>query len=225
MDTINQILNVNFIYVAGFRGRGVVSKTIKFVEGLFSAYADFTHVGILIHSSQLNQELRDENCIQIGEWICFESTLSGKWNDDVKNSCNKTFFGVQGRKLSELINSYNGYEGYLCIARLLIHQKPFELNINLKKHLNKKYDYNFLNLLTIHTIEKKQLSLVMNNICSFFGVAPTEKMFCSEFVFKFLNDCKLIPNKYINKHPKNISPSFIITEIIQKTFIFTTRPH
>lgn len=220
-NLINEKLNIEKIYLVGFKGRGIVSNLIKFLEQFFFAYSEYTHIGILIHSSQLEFFIKNENCILDNEWICFESTLSGKYNDNINNSCNKTFFGIQARKFSQIIEIYNGHEGYFCVGKLLLDNKPLNLNKNLKKYLKKKYDYNFFNLLTINIIEKNN----MDKILSFFCIKPTEKRFCSDFVFTFLKDCNLIPDKFINIHSKNISPSFLINNIIHKNFIFISKPH
>lgn len=225
MSIINNLLNSKLdnesIYLVGFRGRGIVSNLIKFVEHLFFAYSEYTHIGILIHSSQLCSDIKMENCILNNEWICFESTLSGKYNDNINNSCNKTFFGIQARNFKDIIEIYNGQEGYFCVGKLLVNSKPFNLNNNLKKYLKKKYDYNIFNLFTINIIEKHNV----DKILLFFSIKPTEKRFCSDFVFAFLKDCNLIPDKFLNYHSKNISPSFLINNIIHKKFIFISKPH
>ena len=221
-DFISTKLDHRMIYLACFRGRGVVSKTIKFTESLFFAYSEFTHVGLLIHSSQLNKEIKDNGCIIDQEqWIVFESTLSGRWNDNVKNTCSKTFFGVQMRKFSELIKSYNGREGYLAIGKLLINKYPYNLNQNLKKYLNIGYDYNIFNLLSINTVDRKLIDTVLKIFC----LKPTEKRFCSDFVFKVLNECGLIPDEYKKIRSKNISPSFLTTKLIFKDYVYITKPH
>lgn len=214
-------LDYRKIYLACFRGRGVVSKTIKFTESLFFAYSEFTHVGLLIHSNQLDEEIKSKGCVYNEEWIVFESTLSGKWNDNIKNTCKKTFFGVQMRKFSELIESYSGQEGYLAVAKFLVDKNTLNLNEILKKYLGLGYDYNFFNLLTINTVDRK----VINMGVKILGLTPTQKNFCSEFVFRVLKDCDMVPDKYIKVNSKNISPSFLTTKFIHKDFIFITKPH
>ncbi len=155
------------VHVLFFCTHGYAAKTIKAYERIFLRKVRFNHVGIAVHTSMLGTR----GCLPDDEFVVLESTLSGPINDGIYDVCNEVTWGVQMRRLSDLISTYKA-SGCL-IARSECKEVDREvLAATFKAMQNIKYETNPLNLLSIHAP---------------FLRMESNRMFCSQFVASFLH--------------------------------------
>lgn len=167
-----------------FRGSDFVSGIIAKLQYLFQSVDTFTHVGIVIDSSILKFDGMEPNTLYI-----WESTMSGFLGDGANKVSGQTF-GVQVRKLADVIENYKNPRTKIAWAKMKenpLDKKETETELeyvnrlqtslnNLQKfydcHKNAGYDYNPLHLLStlIPNITSHDTQLYKHN----------EKFFCSE---------------------------------------------
>ena len=187
-------MNSKNLYIVFFSSFDFVSTSIRKVEKVFFPNRKvFSHVGLLFHESILNKNVSSKICSKLkNEFLVIESTLSGSLNDGVKNTCGKTFFGVQVRSFNELVKHYKDDRGKIAICKItnfdLFPNRDLFNNLVLKV-LYTKYENIIVNLLCIHLP---------------FPVLKSKRMFCSELVYFILNNLNII-EKQLN--PKKVSPN------------------
>lgn len=186
------------LFIIYFRSDDVISKFIRLWENLNMVNDEFSHVGLLMHSDHLDENIKISNCLlNKNKWIVIESTSSGYLNDGVYDTCGNVNITVQIRFFDDLLEKYNGKKGgRIAISKI----KPLSLeNIETKKKLNTiiknslgiSYEKAIINLFSVHI-----------NI----PTIPNMGMFCSEFVYLV---CSKLLNKTESLNPKKISPNSI----------------
>lgn len=103
-----------------FRGGEFVSTAIRYLENLEVGNGDWSHVGLVVTKDVL-PNLKNAKEGQLYVW---ESTLSGKLNDDVMDlESGKSVFGVQVRSLDKLVPEYN--KGEALVAWSALENNPY----------------------------------------------------------------------------------------------------
>lgn len=199
-------LSKNKIYIILFSSNDPISSTITCFESFCLRHkCIFSHSGILFHSEILLPEFKFSICNPEDSFLVIESTLSGRLNDDVYNTCGKVKFGVQIRLLNELIESYSTKNG-TKIAVAEIEEKIADLSSKftniLQKYITRKYEYLITNLLIIH--------LPISSI-------ESESVFCSELVYRILKELRINIRK---KHPKKVSPNSLLKYLKLKELVY-----
>jgi uncharacterized protein (DUF1919 family) len=201
MDFINR----DKLYIILFSSTDIISSSIKLFESCFlKRKCIFSHVGILFHSKLLLPEFKFSVC-NPDNFIVIESTLSGKLNDDVYDTCGRIKFGVQMRSLTDLIESYSNKEGTkMAIAEIIdkIENLPYKFSEILNKYITKKYERCITNLITIH--------LPIPSIAN-------KKVFCSELVYRILRDLGVHIQK---KNPKKVSPNSLLDYVTIREVVY-----
>lgn len=195
---MTECLNKSKLYVIFFSSSDFVSKTIRWFDSCWlSRPCAFSHSGILFHKQFLSLKLYNYLCQPNDEFLVIESTLSGRLNDCVYNTCKQSYFGVQIRSLTELLNSYkNQINGSIAVCEIDIPNTPntFEcFSSILQKYLQKKYERKLPNLFLVHM--------------PIFPAFKSNTFFCSELVYRILKDLKV---KIQKRSAKKVSPNSLI---------------
>lgn len=165
------------VYMAFFISTDTIGKLIRQFEKFFTSDKTiFTHVGLVIKSSIVNDIVP---CFQSCKYVIYESTYSGLLNDNIKNTCDNAFLGVQFRDFDLICRAYKERHQKIAISSIqgLPHNYKDILRRSVVTHINKSYDLTIVNLLTIH--------LPLPGI-------KTNGMFCSDLVCKVLQDLGVI---------------------------------
>lgn len=193
------------IYLILFSSADYVSKTIKCYETLcLHKRCLFSHVGLLFSVDLLDFDFYETICKPKDEFLVIESTLSGVLNDNVYNTCGKTVFGVQIRSFYELLQNYQNNDSMIAVSEVITNNLQNFSNI-LRKYLNKPYEMFLANLITVH------LPII--------PAIKSSTFFCSELVYRILNELEVIVNK---KSPKKVSPNNLAMQPFFKEPIFIT---
>lgn len=101
-QTRNQLAPLDLLL---FKGGDFVSDIIRKSERLWlgKGAGEFSHVGLVVTRNLLP----DNELLKWGELYIWESTISGKLGQGVKNVEGRSFLGVQLRKLDDVIEAYD----------------------------------------------------------------------------------------------------------------------
>jgi len=171
-----------------FTGHGIVSNIIREAEEKEEGEGKFSHIGMVICGKDFPSSHRYHS----QDIYVFESTLGGTLNDGVQNLRKKTRFGVQLRRLSEVI----GAGGRGLWAPLHVQPAPRQVAAVVKKYEGIGYNADFCTLLAAVCDSEY---LLCNKRLGFDG----ERLFCSELVARVFQDLGLLP---IEVHPSLCTP-------------------
>ena len=183
-----------------FIGGEKISSTIRFIQrvslGVENKLEVWSHVGLVV-----TRDLLDDKRLEPGKLYLIESTLSGKFNDGIKNVDGKSFFGVQIRDLDQLVKKYAGKKKR-GIAWSRLHNNPFRLTSQTEDGLLKQKEIQFA-FTTVWPVRWEGIRYNFNLISLAASVWPAFKpldwlllkfdflntddwLFCSELVFDIL---------------------------------------
>jgi len=184
-------MNIDLVYIVFFSSSQIISSAIKLSEKLYLDNVRFSHTGLLVYSKNFEDDIILNNCISKEGWYVLESTLSGRLNDGIRNTCGKTVFGVQIRDFDRISKQYETI-AVRDIKSTLGNRKC--INEFIRFYGGYSYETNPINLLTVH-----------HNAIESFHFFGKKNVFCSELVFLFLQS--LHPFK---RNPKKVSPNFLL---------------
>jgi hypothetical protein len=197
-DVIDKIKPFDIVF---FSGNGIASDLIKFVQSIllnnekdnnFVKPGEFSHVGMIITS-----EVVDYPGVEEGIIYLLESTISGFGKGKAKDISGKPFFGVQIRRLEEVMEDY---KTEIAIGNL-INNPLLKENIDIKEIKEKfsnivrtllytDYEYNLVSLGSSLIEELRPFRNFTNKIMN------TERnLFCSELVATILQKLNIIDEK------------------------------
>lgn len=188
-----------------FSGGEYVSKFIKYLETVkLERMTDtpvepgaFSHVGIVVTS-----EILDHPKVKPGEIYIWESVLSGKLGDGIKNIDDATFFGVQLRDFDDLLPAYDlSNDTRVAVAHLI--DNPLDDGIKggmvkdrfakiFEKYNGVFYDVNLMNQFGALF---KGCRKVRDEIESIIG--NDSWLFCSEHVAQIYVDMGILPKTVV----------------------------
>lgn len=187
-----------------FQGADFVSKTIMSIErfnNLYERSGDFSHVGMVVTSDILQNDL-----VEPGKLYIWESILGGKLGYDVKNLHGKTQFGVQLRDFDKLIVNYDKPNDTAIaygslITNPLDYQSPVEVKNRFTLFFNQyngeHYDANLYSLFSAIIPCMRPCRSKVEDFCK-----TNEWLFCSELV--------AMAYKYMRIYPEYVDPKTVI---------------
>lgn len=188
-----------------FSGGEYVSRFIKYLEVVkLERMTDtpvepgaFSHVGIVVTS-----EIIDHPNVKPGKIYIWESVLSGKFGDGVKNIKDNTFFGVQLRDFDSLLPAYDlSNDTRVAVAHLIDNPLDDDTKKGMVKEyfarIFEKYDGVFydVNLMNEFGALFKTCRKVRDGIESIIG--NDSWLFCSEHVAQIYVDMGILPKTVI----------------------------
>jgi hypothetical protein len=152
----------------------------------------FSHAGMIVTS-----DILDDVRVKPGKLYIWESTMSGRLTDGVKNIDNKVQFGVQLRDFDKVMKGYDANpDTRIAVCHLkrspkLSGQVKRDFTQFFKKVNGTGYDY----------VPRSLLSVV----CGCFRKETTEKednekLFCSELVAYCWKEMSILPESVLAKH-------------------------
>ena len=179
----------------------------------------FSHVGIVVTS-----EILDSPLIEEGKIYVWESTISGRFGQNVQNVRHEDFLGVQLRNLDELFPAYDDPPS-TWIAVCHLSNNPYDLapsedeKVALKKRFTAifdrldgvRYDLNPVALASsifpVLRPTRRQMKKILEGSGAKILSAPAEWLFCSELAATVYRDMGLYPESII---PDNVLPMDLI---------------
>lgn len=140
------------------KGGEHISNAIRFIQqvtlGVKERKDVWSHMGLVV-----TRELYDDPRLKPGKLYLIESTLSGKFNDGVKNIDGKSFFGVQIRDLDKLAKKYTkNKKGGIGWARL--RNNPFALPFDEDKEEGEEKE----EIERLREIKRREYQLIFTKI-------------------------------------------------------------
>jgi hypothetical protein len=207
-----------------FKGSDFVSDIIRLIEyvDLDSNWAEqYTHSALVV-----TKELLNDDRLEDGKLYVWESTISGKLGNGVKNIDGKSFLGVQLRLFDDVIAAYdepNNTRVSWCQLNnnpWLIESNRPELSAKFKTIFDQyngiRYDLNIFSLVSSFFKRIRPLRKTVEKILH------TDKwLFCSELVALVYKDLAILPES-VNE--KNVLPVDFISGVdedkeIPKSFV------
>ena len=179
----------------------------------------FSHVGIVVTS-----EILDSPLIEEGKIYVWESTISGRFGQNVQNVRHEDFLGVQLRNLDELFPAYDDPPS-TWIAVCHLSNNPYDLapsedeKVYLKRRFTAifdrldgvRYDLNPVALASsifpVLRPTRRQMKKILEGSGAKILSAPAEWLFCSELAATVYRDMGLYPESII---PDNVLPMDLI---------------
>lgn len=181
------------IYLAFFESDDIAGQIIKRFEFFFlDKRAVYTHTGIVIKSSIIKDIIP---CYSGSKYVILESTMSGKLNDGLTNTCQESYLGVQLRDFDRLLIKYKTDRKKLSVSsiKILPHDYKEIIKSFILRYINRNYDTNIVNLITMHSS--------IPNI-------KTNGVFCSDLICRLLQELNVIDKDI---RPKKVSPNTLFT--------------
>ena len=197
-------LKIQALDVVLFKGVEFVSKLIMRLEKRHLGEGQWSHVGLIV-----NKTILDHPNMKDDELYIWESTMSGCLSmDKIPNIDGKTFFGVQLRPYTEVIDAVVKAGGSYEVRHLKLdmerefYKQPFTTIFNSLNGTT--YDGNLFSLLSALYPKLRFLRKPIEYILG------TEKwLFCSELVALVYKELGIISS---NVNPKNVVPQDFVND-------------
>lgn len=199
-----------------FCGDDPVSHTIQRLSGrmLGPEAAKYSHCGVIV-----SRDVLDIEELVPGKLYIFESTMSGRLTDGVKNIHNRAFLGCQIRPFDEVVEAYDRPPGTsLNWCRLI--NNPISTLPNAKELMKECYqEYDGL----VYEVNLFQLFAAMIPILRFcrFNFCQNRFMFCSELAANIYKKFGIFAGNPTNVVPADFAVQDMDNEVDKSMFEIT----
>ncbi len=201
-----------------FRGSDFVSSTIRYLS--FKAMSSdipleqrnearqFSHIGMIV-----TREILDIPQLEPNKLYIWESTISGKLGENVKNVDGKSMLGVQIRDFDELIKAYDNSSKTKIAYSKVVNNPLDEMNKEeIRKNMKELYKQNNGKLYEANVFT--MFAGLFPRLRKFRIPSPfryeSQFLFCSELLTIIYKKMNIIKEKNIK--PENVVPSDFVVD-------------